>query len=203
MTVMQARLGLAAAFLSLTAAGPVSAEQFAGLSVQIGAPQDTFRARHGSPRDTAAVAFPRRIVATAAIGLADVETGRATTPETADAGGRHRQDLRRAVGAGGEKGEAAIAGGPARRAPRRPAVVRRAAERGQHILRSPAAPALGATGPSSPARVPGRANPHCGRRRHPQPGGGAGHCRGPRAALRDRHRMGLQRHGVHPAGNGD
>ena len=78
----RARRLVAAAVLLLAAAGPLPAEQAAHLSDQIEATLDALRNSYGFPGATAAIALPDGTVATAAIGLADVEAGRPMTPET-------------------------------------------------------------------------------------------------------------------------
>lgn len=61
---------------------PATAQDAAGLSARLHATLEDFRARYDFPGGTAAIALPDGTVATAASGLADVENGRAMTPET-------------------------------------------------------------------------------------------------------------------------
>jgi D-alanyl-D-alanine carboxypeptidase len=64
------------------AAAPATAQDAAGLSARLDATLEDFQARYGFPGATAAIALPDGTVAKAAAGLADVEAGRAMTPET-------------------------------------------------------------------------------------------------------------------------
>lgn len=71
---------------TMIAAAPGSAQDAAGLSAALEATLEAtleaFRARHGFPGATAAIVLPDGTLATAATGLADVESGRKMTPDT-------------------------------------------------------------------------------------------------------------------------
>lgn len=67
---------------ALGAVAPAMAQDSTGLSARLEAILDDFRARYGFPGATAAIILPDGTLATAATGLADVETGRAMTPDT-------------------------------------------------------------------------------------------------------------------------
>jgi D-alanyl-D-alanine carboxypeptidase len=79
---MRAALAMAATALALALPGPVAADVSAGLATRLADTLDALRGRHGFPGATAAVVLPNGKIATAATGLADVEGGRAMTPET-------------------------------------------------------------------------------------------------------------------------
>ena len=66
----------------LGAVVPAAAQDIAGLSARLNATLEDFHVRYGFPGATAAIALSDGTVATAATGLADVESGRAMTPET-------------------------------------------------------------------------------------------------------------------------
>ncbi|MBS9405273.1 beta-lactamase family protein [Halomonas sp. TRM85114] len=67
---------------TLGAVAPVGAQDGAVLYARLEATLEDFHARYGFPGATAAISLPDGKVATAATGLADVEAGRAMTPET-------------------------------------------------------------------------------------------------------------------------
>lgn len=67
---------------TLGAVAPATALDVDDLSARLNATLDDFRTRYGFPGATAAIALPDGSVATAAAGLADVEAGRAMSPET-------------------------------------------------------------------------------------------------------------------------
>lgn len=67
---------------TLGAVAPATAQDVDDLSARLDATLDDFRTRYGFPGATAAIALPDGSVATAAAGLADVEAGRAMSPET-------------------------------------------------------------------------------------------------------------------------
>lgn len=66
----------------LAAAAPASAGDGTDLSAGLAATLEDFRARHGFPGATAAIALPDGTLVTAAAGFADVEFGRRMTPDT-------------------------------------------------------------------------------------------------------------------------
>ena len=74
---MRRGLFLAGCLALACLAAPVAAQEGRLASVL-----EDFHSRHGFPGATAAIALPDGTVVTAATGLADVETGRAMTPET-------------------------------------------------------------------------------------------------------------------------
>jgi len=82
MSVMRTALALAATVLSLLVTGPALAEDETGLSGRLQDTLDAFQERYNLPGATAAIVLPDGTVATVATGLADVEAGRAMTPET-------------------------------------------------------------------------------------------------------------------------
>lgn len=69
-------------FTVIGAITPAMAQNAPDLSDRLEATLDEYRARYGFPGATAAIALPDGTLATAATGLADVENGRAMTPET-------------------------------------------------------------------------------------------------------------------------
>lgn len=79
---MRACFFFAAAVAYLGACAPVVAPDSGGLTAQIEITLAAFRDRYGFPGATAAIALPDGTVAAVATGLADVEAGRAMTPET-------------------------------------------------------------------------------------------------------------------------
>jgi len=74
---MRGRLRLACALALGCLAAPVAAQE-----ERLAATLDSFQERYGFPGATAAIALPDGTVMTAATGLADVEAGRAMTPDT-------------------------------------------------------------------------------------------------------------------------
>lgn len=79
---MRRNLLAAGIVATMIAAAPGSAQDAAGLSAALEATLEAFRARHGLPGATAAIVLPDGTLATAATGLADVESGRAMTPDS-------------------------------------------------------------------------------------------------------------------------
>ncbi len=79
---MRALLIAAGLLIALGAGQPGSAQDLAGLSSRLEATLDDFRKRHGIPGATAAIALPDGTIASAATGLADLESGRPMTPAT-------------------------------------------------------------------------------------------------------------------------
>lgn len=72
-----------AGILALTgSAAPLAAQDGPNLATRLGTTLEDVHDRHGVPGATAAIALPDGTVATAAVGLADVETERAMTPDT-------------------------------------------------------------------------------------------------------------------------
>lgn len=67
---------------SLSAFAPAMAQNVADVSLRLEAALEDYRARHGFPGATAAVALPDGRIAAAATGLADVESGRPMMPDT-------------------------------------------------------------------------------------------------------------------------
>ena len=79
---MHRRLILALALAATCLAAPVTAQDGPDLSTRLAATLGEFRDRYAFPGATAAIALPDGTVMTAATGLADLENGRAMTPET-------------------------------------------------------------------------------------------------------------------------
>lgn len=79
---MRALLMAVGIIAGLAAVAPAGAQDGVDLSPDLAATLEDFRARHGFPGATAAIALPDGTVVTAATGLADVEFGRRMTPET-------------------------------------------------------------------------------------------------------------------------
>ncbi|WP_290648951.1 serine hydrolase domain-containing protein [Aquisalimonas sp.] len=79
---MRSFLMAAGMVATLGAVAPATAQDVAPLSAALDATLEDFRARYGFPGATAAIALPDGTVAAAAVGLADLETGRAMSPET-------------------------------------------------------------------------------------------------------------------------
>jgi D-alanyl-D-alanine carboxypeptidase len=79
---MGGRLLTAAAIVFVAASSPLAAQDRADLSMQLETTLAGFQDRYGFPGATAAVALPDGTIAVAALGLADVEAGRAMTFET-------------------------------------------------------------------------------------------------------------------------
>ncbi len=69
-------------FAVIGAITPAMAQDAADLSERLEATLDKYRVRYGFPGATAAIALPDGTLATAATGLADVESDRAMTPDT-------------------------------------------------------------------------------------------------------------------------
>jgi len=76
------RVLAAAAIACIGVSTPLVAQDRSALSVQLEVTLGDFHERYGFPGATAAIALPDGTVAVAAVGLADVEAGRAMTPET-------------------------------------------------------------------------------------------------------------------------
>lgn len=79
---MDVRAPTAAAIACIGISAPLAAQDRSALSVQLEATLGDFHDRYGFPGATAAIALPDGTVAVAAVGLADVESGRAMTPDT-------------------------------------------------------------------------------------------------------------------------
>lgn len=79
---MGARVLTAIVMACVAAMTPLMAQDGPDLSVQLETTLGDFQERYGFPGATAAIALPDGTVAVAAVGLADVEAGRAMTPET-------------------------------------------------------------------------------------------------------------------------
>jgi D-alanyl-D-alanine carboxypeptidase len=79
---MRALLMAVCIIAGLAAVAPAGAQDGVGLSADLAATLEDFRARYGFPGATAAIAVPDGTVVTAATGLADVEFARRMTPDT-------------------------------------------------------------------------------------------------------------------------
>ena len=79
---MRACLLTAAAVACLGACAPIAVPDARDLVARMEITLDGFRDRYGFPSATAAILLPDGTIATAATGLADVEAGRAMTPDT-------------------------------------------------------------------------------------------------------------------------
>ncbi|MEQ8694540.1 MAG: serine hydrolase domain-containing protein [Gammaproteobacteria bacterium] len=79
---MLARLLTAVAMVFAAASSPLKAQDGPDLSAQLENTLAGFQDRYGFPGATAAIALPDGTVVVTAVGLADVEAGRAMTPET-------------------------------------------------------------------------------------------------------------------------
>ncbi len=79
---MRRVLMAASMIVCLGAVAPAGEPESADLPMRLEATLEAFRARYGFPGATAAIALPDGTVATAATGLADVETRRAMTPDS-------------------------------------------------------------------------------------------------------------------------
>jgi D-alanyl-D-alanine carboxypeptidase len=79
---MRALLMALCIIAGLAAVAPAGAQDGVGLSADLAATLEDFRARYGFPGATAAITLPDGTVVTAATGLADVEFARGMTPDT-------------------------------------------------------------------------------------------------------------------------
>jgi D-alanyl-D-alanine carboxypeptidase len=78
---MRARVLIAAAIACIGISAPLAAQDSSALTVQLEATLGDFHGRYAFPGATAAIVLPDGTVAVAAVGLADLESGRAMTPD--------------------------------------------------------------------------------------------------------------------------